>query len=123
MCPRCAPWPFRLTSASCEALHRAQSHDVEASVEVENFSRQIARRLGTEESGDVTHILLLDVTVQGGHLLDQFEHGIDVTDAAGGERAQRACRDAVHTHVVWAEVPGKVANRGLKRGLGDAHEV
>ena len=62
---------------------------MEPGVLVNDVAGQIVRRWRAEEGRHFRDILLGDVTAQRGDLFDEVEHGVDITNPARREGAQR----------------------------------
>uniref|UniRef100_A0A182MQ53 Uncharacterized protein n=1 Tax=Anopheles culicifacies TaxID=139723 RepID=A0A182MQ53_9DIPT len=75
------------------------------------------------ERGDVADVIDGDVAAQRRLGLDELQDGREVLDAAGGQRLDRAGRDAVGADAARAQRGGQVAHAGFERGLGQAHGV
>src|ERR1700733_9726622 len=96
---------------------------VVAAVYEGDFAGDSAGEVAGEEEGGVADFELIYVAVERGTLLDCGEDAGEVADAAGGEGLDGASGDGVDADLLRAEVGGEVADDGLKRGLGGAHDV
>lgn len=98
-------------------------HDVIAAVHVEGFAGDGAGQVGGEEEGCAADFELVNVAVERGAVGVGLEHVAEGSDAAGGQGLDGTGGDGVDANISGAEVPGKIADGGFKRGLGDAHDI
>ncbi len=99
------------------------AHLAEAAVDVDDLGTDASRQIRQQKRGGVADVVDRDVAADrrlSGELGLQLA---EVLDARGGQRLDRAGRDAVDPHALGAQALRQEAHAGLERGLGQAHGV
>src|ERR1700684_2664418 len=97
--------------------------DVVTGVDMENFAGDAARHGRQEVDGALADLLDGHRATQRRVVFVPPQYVPKVADAGGGERFDRAGRDRVDANALFAQVGREIANAGLERSLGDAHDI
>jgi hypothetical protein len=102
---------------------RFQAHNLETGIHVKNISGDAAAQIAAEKDGGVRDFGDVRVAAQRSVFLHEIENLGEILNSAGGNRFDGPCGNGVDADFLRAELGGEVADFGLERGFGDAHDV